>query len=290
MYFVIAGWGHGEPGPRRGAAVLPLHLPRLPGAAARVHRRCTSRVPRRTPSTCSTLDPRRPPRRARRATAGSCCSRSRIGLAVKTPVGAAAHLAAARAHRRARGRVGDARRGAAEDGHLRLRPHRDADAARRRGGATRSSSSSRGGVGALRRAGRPRPAQPQADDRLHLGQPHGLRPARRRRRRDRGRRRRPGPHPRRHRGGTQMVSHGLLTGALFLLAGVLLRPRPHLRDGRLLRARRAARRGSPRSPRWPRSRSLGLPGLSGFIAEFQIFTGTPAVGRGRHRDRGDSAS
>lgn len=70
----------------------------------------------------------------------------------------------------------------------------------------------------------------------------------------------------------QMVSHGLLTGALFLLAGVLF-----------------SRGGTYAFSRWgglarpapvfaaalgiAAFGSLGLPGLSAFIAEFQIFTG-----------------
>ncbi|WP_461023321.1 complex I subunit 4 family protein [Thalassiella azotivora] len=70
----------------------------------------------------------------------------------------------------------------------------------------------------------------------------------------------------------QMVSHGLLTGALFLLAGFLW-----------------SRGGTYEFSRWgglgavsPRFAalfvlaafgSLGLPGLSGFVAEFQVFTG-----------------
>ncbi|WP_338748303.1 complex I subunit 4 family protein [Janibacter alittae] len=75
---------------------------------------------------------------------------------------------------------------------------------------------------------------------------------------------------------TQMVSHGLVTGALFLLAGVfhdradtcdmdsyggLAAPAPRLT---VLFAVAAFA-------------SLGLPALSGFIAEFQIFTGSIAV-------------
>ncbi len=70
----------------------------------------------------------------------------------------------------------------------------------------------------------------------------------------------------------QMVSHGLLTGALFLLSGVLW-SRGHTyafsRWGGLARPApvfaaclAVAAFGS-----------LGLPGLSGFIAEFQVFTG-----------------
>ena len=75
----------------------------------------------------------------------------------------------------------------------------------------------------------------------------------------------------------QMVSHGLLTGALFLLTGVLW-----------------SRGGTYAFDRWgglarpaplfaaalgvAAFGSLGLPGLSAFVAEFQIFTGSlPAV-------------
>ncbi|KAA1249353.1 NADH-quinone oxidoreductase subunit M [Mycobacterium simiae] len=75
---------------------------------------------------------------------------------------------------------------------------------------------------------------------------------------------------------TQMVSHGLITGALFLLAGVfydraasydmdsfggLAAPAPKLATAFAFGA----------------FASLGLPGLSGFIAEFQIFTGSIAA-------------
>ena len=75
---------------------------------------------------------------------------------------------------------------------------------------------------------------------------------------------------------TQMVSHGLITGALFLLAGVL-QDRAGTYD-----------MGSYGGLAQPAPRlaalfavgafaSLGLPGLSGFIAEFQIFTGSIAT-------------
>lgn len=75
---------------------------------------------------------------------------------------------------------------------------------------------------------------------------------------------------------TQMVSHGLITGALFLLAGVL-QDRAGTYD-----------MGSYGGLAAPAPRfaalfavgafaSLGLPGLSGFIAEFQIFTGSIAA-------------
>jgi NADH-quinone oxidoreductase subunit M len=72
---------------------------------------------------------------------------------------------------------------------------------------------------------------------------------------------------------TQMVSHGLITGALFLLAGVL-----YERGGTYDLDRYGGLAGS--APRFAgltaaaAFASLGLPGFSGFIAEFQIFTGS----------------
>ncbi len=72
---------------------------------------------------------------------------------------------------------------------------------------------------------------------------------------------------------TQMVSHGLITGALFLLTGVMWDRR---------RSYEMAEYGGLAGPA-PRFAallalaafgSLGLPGFSGFIAEFQIFAGS----------------
>ena len=75
---------------------------------------------------------------------------------------------------------------------------------------------------------------------------------------------------------TQMVSHGLITGALFLLAGTLY-DRGRTYD-------MGAYGGlAARTPRFAglfavaAFASLGLPGFSGFIAEFQIFTGALAA-------------
>jgi proton-translocating NADH-quinone oxidoreductase chain M len=71
---------------------------------------------------------------------------------------------------------------------------------------------------------------------------------------------------------TQMVSHGLITGALFLLAGVL-----YDRGGSYDLGAYGGL--AARTPRFAGLTavaafgSLGLPGFSGFIAEFQIFTG-----------------
>ena len=75
---------------------------------------------------------------------------------------------------------------------------------------------------------------------------------------------------------TQMVSHGLITAALFLLAGVL-DDRGHSYDMR--------RYGGLAGP-MPRLAalfavgafaSLGIPGFTGFLAEFQVFAGSLAT-------------
>jgi NADH-quinone oxidoreductase subunit M len=72
---------------------------------------------------------------------------------------------------------------------------------------------------------------------------------------------------------TQMVSHGLITGALFLLAGVLFdRGRTYEMD-----AYGGLAADTPRFAALTAVAafaSLGLPAFSGFIAEFQIFTGS----------------
>ncbi|WP_445263228.1 complex I subunit 4 family protein [Pseudokineococcus sp. 5B2Z-1] len=75
---------------------------------------------------------------------------------------------------------------------------------------------------------------------------------------------------------TQMVSHGLITGALFLLAGML-----HRRAGTYEMSRFGGLAG--RAPRYSAMfavaafASLGLPGLSGFVAEVQVFAGSIAA-------------
>ncbi|GII64726.1 NADH-quinone oxidoreductase subunit N [Sphaerisporangium krabiense] len=74
---------------------------------------------------------------------------------------------------------------------------------------------------------------------------------------------------------TQMVSHGLLTAALFLLSGVLYD------RGGTYEMDRYSGLAAP-SPKLATATgvaafaSLGIPGFSGFIAEFQIFTGSLA--------------
>ena len=75
---------------------------------------------------------------------------------------------------------------------------------------------------------------------------------------------------------TQMVSHGLITGALFLLAGAL-----HDQRGTYdLDAYGGLARPAPRLAvllSVAAFASLGLPGFLGFVAEFQVFTGSIAT-------------
>jgi len=75
---------------------------------------------------------------------------------------------------------------------------------------------------------------------------------------------------------TQMVAHGLITGALFLLSGVLLdRAKSYDLDGYGGLAGTAPRLATLFS--LAAFASLGLPGFAGFIAEFHVFTGSIAV-------------
>lgn len=74
----------------------------------------------------------------------------------------------------------------------------------------------------------------------------------------------------------EMVAHGLITGALFLITGSLL-TRGHTYDMDAyggLAARAPALTGLTVLAAFA---SLGLPGLAGFIAEFQVFAGSLSV-------------
>jgi NADH-quinone oxidoreductase subunit M len=74
----------------------------------------------------------------------------------------------------------------------------------------------------------------------------------------------------------QMISHGLITGSLFLFAGVLWRRAATFDIGAFggLGQRAPVFAGAMSLAAFA---SLGLPGLSGFVAEFQIFVGTFAI-------------
>ncbi len=74
----------------------------------------------------------------------------------------------------------------------------------------------------------------------------------------------------------EMVAHGLITGALFLLAGSLWeRTRTYDMDAHGGVAARAPRLTAFAAVAM--FASLGLPGLAGFVAEFQIFAGALAI-------------
>lgn len=75
---------------------------------------------------------------------------------------------------------------------------------------------------------------------------------------------------------TQMVSHGLITAALFLLAGVL-RDRAGSYDMQEYGGLAAPAPAFAALFAVGAFASLGLPAFSGFIAEFQIFTGSVAA-------------
>jgi len=74
----------------------------------------------------------------------------------------------------------------------------------------------------------------------------------------------------------EMVAHGLITGALFLLAGSVWQRSETYEMGDLggLAGRAPLFTGATIVAAFA---SLGLPGLAGFVAEFQIFAGTFAV-------------
>ncbi len=74
----------------------------------------------------------------------------------------------------------------------------------------------------------------------------------------------------------EMVAHGLITGALFLISGsVLMRAHTYeIDDFGGLAGRSPALTGTTALAAFA---SLGLPGLAGFVAEFQVFAGTLSI-------------
>jgi NADH-quinone oxidoreductase subunit M len=77
----------------------------------------------------------------------------------------------------------------------------------------------------------------------------------------------------------QMFNHGIITGALFLLVGIIYDQRTHVRDFRELGT--GLWRTVPRYGTFllvAAFASLGLPGLAGFVAEFFVFRGAFSVG------------
>ena len=70
----------------------------------------------------------------------------------------------------------------------------------------------------------------------------------------------------------QMFSHGIMTALMFLLVGAIYE-RAHLRDINVLNGLSSRMRVTSFFFAIAGLASLGLPGLSGFIAEFMVFTG-----------------
>ena len=71
----------------------------------------------------------------------------------------------------------------------------------------------------------------------------------------------------------QMFSHGIMTALMFLLVGAIY-DRAHIRDINILNGLSGRMRVTSFFFAIAGLASLGLPGLSGFIAEFMVFTGT----------------
>jgi NADH:ubiquinone oxidoreductase subunit 4 (subunit M) len=69
-----------------------------------------------------------------------------------------------------------------------------------------------------------------------------------------------------------MIAHGIITGALFLLVGVIY-DRTHTRDLTAFGGLAAQMPGYSGIFRLAMFASLGLPGLAGFIGEFMVFVG-----------------
>ncbi|MCH8037834.1 MAG: hypothetical protein IIC53_12045, partial [Proteobacteria bacterium] len=71
----------------------------------------------------------------------------------------------------------------------------------------------------------------------------------------------------------QMFSHGIMTALMFLLVGSIY-DRAHIRDINVLNGLSSRMRVTSFFFAIAGLASMGLPGLSGFIAEFMVFTGT----------------
>ena len=158
-----------------GAQVLPLYLPRLARPAPRLHR-SLPRVHRAHLRHGWSWPGTAPPFGDDPVLGGLVLAAVFVGLAIKTPT-VPFHTWLPPAHTDAPAdRLCGACERDAQDGHLRFRAHRHAGVlpAPWRDWAPLISGG-RHRVRALRGAGRPRADGPEARDRLHLGEPHGLR-------------------------------------------------------------------------------------------------------------------
>ena len=71
-----------------------------------------------------------------------------------------------------------------------------------------------------------------------------------------------------------MLNHGISTGALFLLVGMLYERRHTRQHRRVRRPQGASCPGSPRSSCWSAFSSIAVPGFNGFVGEFLILLGS----------------
>ncbi|MBS1253741.1 MAG: NAD(P)H-quinone oxidoreductase chain 4 1 [Anaerolineales bacterium] len=78
----------------------------------------------------------------------------------------------------------------------------------------------------------------------------------------------------------QMFNHGIITGALFLLVGLIYDERTHERDFRAFGGMWSTTPVYGTFLMVASFASLGLPGLAGFVSEFMIFRGALASGDG----------
>ena len=190
------------------------------------------------------------------------------------------HLAARRPRRGADGGLGDPRRRAAQARRLRLHPVQPVALPGRVAYLRAADHRAQPDRDHLRRDRGDGPARPEEAGRVLVGQPHGLRDPRasscsRSRRMD---------------GAIlQMVNHGLITGALFLLVGVIYE-RTHDRTIAKMGGLAALTPVYAAIFGFFVFASAGLPALSGFVGEFLTLVGTfvvESVGRRRRDVRDD---
>ena len=196
MFFLIAGWGHGE---RGRAAALKFFLYTFVGSLALLLGFIGLYLAA-TPHTFDIVELTRiNPLAGRGLYAGLVLLAIGIGLAVKTPM-VPFHTWLPPAHTEAPAAGSAILAGVlAEDGYLRVRPHRHAAAARLLAPLRPGHRHRRRRLHRLRGTGRPGADRLQTHDRLHIREPHGLHHPGRRRRGNPGRHRHPGPPARRDR-------------------------------------------------------------------------------------------
>ena len=242
MYFVIAGWGHGE---RARAAALKFFLYTFTGSLALLLGFIGLYLAVRPHTFDMVTLIRANPLAGRGVYGGLVLLAVAVGLAIKTPV-VPFHTWLPPAHTEAPAAGSAILAGVllkmGTYGFVRIAMPMLPGTWRQYAARLRRR---RGRLGGLRGAGRARAGQLQADDRLHQRQPHGLHPARRRRRRDPRQRQRAGPLARGHRrgdpDGQPRAAHRRAVPAVRRP----VRPGRHLRHGRLLRPGRPGTRCSP---------------------------------------------